>query len=119
MKETDLYKPVKDWLLDYVGCNEVYPEISDVDVLGIAGKTDIIVELKTRFSFKLLEQAEDRLQYAPYIYVAVPYPKTSGYSRPRPTRFIDQWSKSTGIATVQQSLAIHLLSTKGKVQRTI
>lgn len=71
MKETDLYKPVKDWLLDYVGCNEVYPEISDVDVLGIAGKTDIIVELKTRFSFKLLEQAEDRLQYAPYIYVAV------------------------------------------------
>lgn len=97
MKETDLYEPVKEWLLDQVGCEKVYPEISDVDVLGLAGKTDIIVELKTRFSFKLLEQAEDRLRYAPYVYIAVPYPKKSGFSSPSPTRFIEQWSKSRGI----------------------
>lgn len=104
MKEKDLYEPVKDWLLTEVGCEIVYPEISDADVLGISGSTNIIVELKTRFSFKLLEQAEERLQYAQYVYIAVPYPKSNGFSKPRPTKFIDTWANEKGIGILYVDL---------------
>ncbi|MGX7265709.1 hypothetical protein [Enterococcus crotali] len=90
MKEKVLYEPVKEWLLNEVGCENVYPEISDADVLGISGSTNIIVELKTRFSFKLLEQAEERLQYAQYVYIAVPYPKSSGFSKPLEERLLTE-----------------------------
>ncbi|EPD1733770.1 hypothetical protein ACR6L2_002656 [Enterococcus hirae] len=72
MRETELYKPVKDFLINTLGCNEVYPEIHDMDVLGIHGAITIGVEMKTRLSFKLLQQALERKIYVEYMYIAIP-----------------------------------------------
>lgn len=76
MKESDLFEPVKQFLINEVGCSAVYGEVANCDVLGIHGKSNVIVELKTSLSFKVIEQALDRLHSAQYVYVAVPKPKT-------------------------------------------
>lgn len=72
MREKDLYLPVKNFLEDTVGCNKVYGEVLNSDVLGIKGTANIVVELKTRLSFHLLDQALERLRLAQYVYIAVP-----------------------------------------------
>lgn len=74
MKESDLYVPVKGWL-ESIGCEGVYGEVLNVDVLGIMGKLDIIVEMKTSLNFKVIQQGLDRYSYGSYVYLAVPYPK--------------------------------------------
>lgn len=51
MKESELYAPVKQFLLKK-GCTEVYAEVGNFDVLGILGAVNIIVEMKTTLSFK-------------------------------------------------------------------
>lgn len=55
-----------------MGCSDVYGEVLNCDVLGINGKVNIIVELKTNLSFKLIDQAIDRLHLAQYVYIAIP-----------------------------------------------
>lgn len=76
MKESDLFEPIKRYLLEEVGCSAVYGEVANCDVLGIHGPSNIVVELKTTLSFKVIEQALDRVHSAQYLYVAVPKPKS-------------------------------------------
>lgn len=79
MKETAMYEPVKNLLISQTFCDEVYAEVMNVDMLGIKGPVNVIVEMKTQLSFKLLEQAYRGLQYAQYVYIAVPRSKSSYY----------------------------------------
>ncbi|MDT0112403.1 hypothetical protein QJV45_18205 [Listeria booriae] len=74
MKEIELYEPVRKWLYQHVGCTDVYAEVWDVDVLGTQGPCNVIVELKTNLSFKLLDQAIDRVKsgLGHYVYIAIP-----------------------------------------------
>lgn len=95
MRESDLFEPIKMWLINKVGCEEVHAEVLNIDVLGLSGNTNIIVEMKTRFSFKLMEQAEDRMKYAPYVYIAVPRPK--GFNNPRPPKIVEKWAKENKV----------------------
>ncbi|MGN4725371.1 hypothetical protein ACTFR8_28635 [Bacillus cereus group sp. MYBK15-3] len=74
LKESDLFTPVKSFLIKN-GCSNVYGEVLGCDVLGINGVCDIIVELKTTLSFKLIDQALDRLNHGHYVYIAIPQRK--------------------------------------------
>ncbi|MGF9814306.1 hypothetical protein [Bacillus toyonensis] len=74
LKESDLFAPVKSFLIEN-GCSNVYGEVLGCDVLGLHGTCDIIVELKTTLSFKLIDQALDRLNYGHYVYIAIPQRK--------------------------------------------
>ncbi|MBC1209489.1 hypothetical protein HBP99_15010 [Listeria booriae] len=76
MKETDLFEPVKNWLLNRVGCTEVYGEVGLCDILGLSGQVNIVVETKTSLSFKVIEQAISRKHCGHYVYVAVPKPRS-------------------------------------------
>ncbi|MEH6892268.1 hypothetical protein V7024_21900 [Bacillus sp. JJ864] len=71
LKESDLFAPVKSFLLKN-GCSNVYGEVLGYDVLGLNGVCDVIVELKTTLSFKLIDQALDRLNHGHYVYIAIP-----------------------------------------------
>ena len=69
--ETDLYAPVKAWL-EGLGF-EVKAEVGAADVVACrAGEDPLIVELKTGFTLKLLQQAVERQRVSDSVYVAVP-----------------------------------------------
>ena len=71
LRETDLYPPVKAWL-EAQGF-EVKSEVGAVDVMARRSDEDpIIVELKTGFTLKLLQQAVARQSVSDWVYVAVP-----------------------------------------------
>lgn len=74
MKETELFKPVKEVLFE-IGCHEVYAEVINRDVVAFMGNRTIIVELKKQLSFKVIEQAIEGRKKADYTFVAVPKPK--------------------------------------------
>ncbi|PLS15062.1 hypothetical protein CVD28_24600 [Bacillus sp. M6-12] len=76
MKESDLFLPVKKFLLES-GYSNVYGEVGKCDVLGVNGECNIIVELKTTLSFKLIDQAIERLKQGHYVYIAIPKRKQS------------------------------------------
>lgn len=78
MKESELYEPVKKFLLQNLDCDDVYAEVENHDVLATCGAINIIVEMKTRLSFKLLDQAKNSLRSAEYVYIAVPRTKNHG-----------------------------------------
>lgn len=71
MSETDLYAPVKTWL---VGKGfEVKSEVGAADVVACRADEDpVIVELKVGFSLTLLQQAVARQRVTDWVYVAVP-----------------------------------------------
>ncbi len=73
MRETDLYRPVHDYLerLGY----QVQGEVNGCDLAAIMGDELLIVELKTSFNLKLLSQAVKRQRAADSVYVAIPNPK--------------------------------------------
>ena len=70
MRETDLYKPVKELLLKQGF--DVKAEIKGIDIL--ASKADVLcaVELKMSVSLKLIYQAIDRQKIVDQVYVAIP-----------------------------------------------
>lgn len=71
LRETDLYAPVKAWL-EAQGF-EVKAEVGAVDVMARRpGEDPVIVELKTGFTLKLLQQAVARQSVSDWVYVAVP-----------------------------------------------
>lgn len=72
MKETDLYKPVKELLLAD-GYN-IKAEVSDVDIAAIKGDELLIVELKTSLNMKLVLQAVKRQRMTDNVYIAIPRP---------------------------------------------
>jgi len=71
--ETDLYKPVSDYLesLGY----RVQGEVKDCDLAAIKGDELVVVELKTSFNLKLLSQAVKRQRAADSVYIAIKRPK--------------------------------------------
>lgn len=75
MKESDLYNPVKRFLIEK-GCTDVYGEVGTCDVLALQGDTNWIVELKTTLSFKLIDQAIDRTRIGHFVYIAIPKRKS-------------------------------------------
>ncbi|QWB96254.1 hypothetical protein KHQ89_02105 [Mycoplasmatota bacterium] len=77
MKETELYEPVKQLLIDQ-GFN-VKAEIKNIDIFGVKENHVIAVELKTKLSIKLIYQAIDRQKVADQVYIALP--KTSVKTR--------------------------------------
>lgn len=79
MKESELFLPVKQCLLDKLGCTEVYAEVIDIDVVGIKGSYDVAVELKTSLNWKVIEQAIERSRIADYTYIGVPHSETINY----------------------------------------
>jgi hypothetical protein len=79
--ETDLYKPVYDYLT--LQGYTVHSEVKNCDITAIKGEELIVVELKTSFNLKLLIQAVRRQRITDSVYVAVPRIKggkrTSGW----------------------------------------
>lgn len=73
IRETDLYKPVHDYLegLGY----KVQGEVKGCDLAAIMGDDLVVVELKTSFNLKLLSQAVRRQRVTDSVYVAIPLPK--------------------------------------------
>ncbi|NLK88022.1 MAG: hypothetical protein GX279_11105 [Clostridiaceae bacterium] len=73
IRETDLYKPVHDYLV--AQGYEVQGEVNGCDLAAIMGDDLIVIELKTSFNLKLLYQAVKRQRVTESVYVAVPRPK--------------------------------------------
>lgn len=73
MKETDLYQPVKELLMD-LGYT-VRGEVKDIDIVALKDEHMIIVELKTSFTLKLILQAVKRQRLSNHVYIAIPRPQ--------------------------------------------
>lgn len=73
MKESDMYKPVKDFFtgLGYA----VNAEVMGIDICMRKDGVLTVVELKKNMNFKLLCQAVDRQSVTSQVFVAVPRPK--------------------------------------------
>lgn len=71
MKESELFGPVKRFLIEQ-GCSDVYGEVMNCDVLGVAGDINYIVEMKTSLNFKVIDQAMGRVRLGHYVYIAIP-----------------------------------------------
>ncbi len=76
MKETDLYKPIHDYLVN-LGY-EVQAEVNHCDITARKGDDLIVIELKTRFGLDLLIQAAERQSITDSVYVALPGPINMG-----------------------------------------
>lgn len=70
--ETDLYKPVHDYLSDrgYT----VRAEVANCDLTAVKGEELLVVELKRSFNLELLLQGVNRQRAADAVYLAVPRP---------------------------------------------
>lgn len=75
MKESDLYEPVKQILIEKIGCGKVYAEVLNYDVVGLVGQQNIIVEMKKVLNFKVIEQAVEAKRHGHYVFIAVPHKK--------------------------------------------
>ena len=73
LRETDLYKPVHDYLA--AQGYTVHGEVKGCDITAMKDGELIVVELKTGFNLKLLVQAAKRQRLGDSVYVAVPRPK--------------------------------------------
>lgn len=94
MKEHELFGPVKNFLIEQIGCRKVYAEVCNHDVVGIIGEQIIIVEMKMQLSFKIIEQAIDAKRHANYAFIAVPS-KKGGIPR-----IIENFLKHHGIGLI-------------------
>lgn len=75
MKESDLFEPLKQFLLSELGFNKVYAEVGTKDIIGLKGNDVYGIEMKKNLNFKVMEQAEYNLKSCDYSYIAVPKPK--------------------------------------------
>ncbi len=76
LRETDLYGPVRDYLL--AQGYTVRAEVQGCDVAAYKDGELVVVELKRRLSVELLIQAIDRQALTDSVYVAVPGPSGRG-----------------------------------------
>jgi len=72
LRETDLYEPIRDYLVSQG--YTVRAEVADCDVVAYKEGELLIVELKRRCSADLLIQAIDRQRITDSVYVALPGP---------------------------------------------
>lgn len=73
MKETELYEPIKDYLLK--NGYKVQAEVKNCDIACIFENKLIVIEMKKSFNLKLLYQAMDRKAFADKVFVAINRPK--------------------------------------------
>lgn len=77
MKESDLYQPVRDWLVSKG--YEVYVEKFDADIVAMKDGKITVVELKPCLTHKLIAQCHNRSQWADFVFMAVAStPRTIG-----------------------------------------
>jgi hypothetical protein len=72
LRETDLYPPVRDFLL--AQGFTVRGEVAHCDLAAVRGEELILIELKRSLTLTLLAQAARRQRVCPSVYVAVPRP---------------------------------------------
>jgi hypothetical protein len=70
MRESDLYAPIRDWLIqrDY----QPKAEVEDMDIMALKGDTLLVVELKNTLNLEVILQAVDRQRLADIVYIGVP-----------------------------------------------
>lgn len=78
MLETDLYRPVHDYLVNQG--YTVHSEVKNCDITAMKGDELVVVELKTSFNLKLLAQGVKRQRIADSVYLAIPSPKGGKHS---------------------------------------
>jgi hypothetical protein len=78
--ETDLYHPVRDYLV--ANGYTVRGEVKDCDITALKGDDLIIVELKRTFNASLIIQATQRQKITDSVYVVLPRP-ASGIGTPQ------------------------------------
>jgi hypothetical protein len=78
-KETDLYAPVRDYLVR--NGYTVRGEVKGCDITAVKGDDLVVVELKRHLSTDLLVQAVQRQKLTDSVYVAVPRNQEMGYGR--------------------------------------
>ena len=76
IRETDLYGPVRDYLV--AQGYAVQAEVKDCDIAARKGDDLIIIELKRQFGVDLLIQATKRQRVTDSVYVALPGPLKMG-----------------------------------------
>ncbi|PLR84378.1 hypothetical protein CVD25_22205 [Bacillus canaveralius] len=77
--EMDLYKPVQKYFTQQG--YEVYGEVNHCDLAAVKGEDLIVVEMKLRLNVELLIQATKRQRFADSVYIAIPKPKQSLFSK--------------------------------------
>ncbi|MBM7583489.1 hypothetical protein JOC86_000026 [Bacillus pakistanensis] len=77
--EVDLYKPIQQYFTNKG--YEVHGEVKHCDVAAVKGEELVIVELKRNLTVELLVQAAKRQRLTDLVYIAIPKPKYSLYSR--------------------------------------
>lgn len=77
--EVDLYKPIEKHFskLGY----DVYGEVKDCDITAVKDDALIIIELKLRLNIDLLIQATQRQKLTDQVYIAIPKPSYSFFSK--------------------------------------
>ncbi|AWO74949.1 hypothetical protein C1N76_10900 [Geobacillus thermoleovorans] len=77
IQEQDLFDPIKKWLEEKG--YEVYAEVElpsgRADIVAVHGPAKCIVEMKTSLTMELIEQAMRWLDFAHYVYIAIPQRK--------------------------------------------
>jgi hypothetical protein len=78
-REEDLYKPIYDYIseLGYT----VRSEVSHCDVAAVKGEELIVVEMKKHLNLEVIMQAVLRQKLADLVYIAVPKPDKSLFSK--------------------------------------
>ena len=76
LRETDLYQPIRDYLID--NGYTVRSEVINCDMTATKDDELIVIELKRSANIELLIQATERQRITDSVYVAVPAPKTRG-----------------------------------------
>lgn len=94
MKESDLFEPTKQFLINQMNCEKVFAEVVDLDVVGQHGNVYIGIEMKTSMNFKVIEQAERRKHLVDYMFILVPKPKTHH------SQMILDWLKHLGLGLI-------------------
>lgn len=80
MKETDLFPPIKKYLLKQG--YEVYSEVEGkwfkkrADIIATNKNNLIALEMKTSLSFQLIDQARFWLRFSDYVFIVIPKVKT-------------------------------------------
>jgi hypothetical protein len=97
MTETDLARPLCDWLSEQG--YTVRSEVRDCDIAALRGDELLIVEIKKTLSLALLVQAAERQRMTDSVYVAVP----------RPSSKWKWWKENRGVFHLLRRLAVGLI----------
>jgi hypothetical protein len=104
MKETELYAPIRDFLVS--NGYEVQAEVKNCDIVAKKDDNLIVIEMKTSANLSLLIQATDRQRISDSVYVAIPAPKKRRSSQWRGTQRVLR-QLELGLITVNPGSVLH------------